>query len=568
MTTDTVTGAVTSPQTAQELFLAKLKAVDQCKLDLALTKKRYLKYNTAEDKLVIESLMDQLNLLKVEATNLKTQLSKVKRQHEREEEANLESQRKQALFSIIKGLVQLDHITCVPELFTKMDRWANVYYWDPPTLRWKQDTGYLNTKFQAMLDNAQYTQDNSDSEEFNSYIQRNCRIALVDWNTKCLFKNGVLVGDYLVPNEYQFYVRSEYPFTLLTEAQFHTRADRSLLFYRFHQVTDQWEEICWWVGRCIRHCAMEYFLFFLGPPSGGKSPWARAIKNIIGKVGSDPLTKLGEKGGLATSYDKPINIDFDANMSYLINDTVCLIKQIYGDDPVQNVRLLYANSFQVRISPYMLVLTNTMPKIASGVNQDAVFKRAFLCMFNNQLEDDKDFKVMLDEPEFLDLFGSFCFWKSFETKLQNGTLCDRRAGRVKEFIKETQDVWMDSAYPVNKAIELLLHRSTNPDSEIFASQISIAVQAWFKDYTYNKLHVAVPVNLMGEITEAITHLGGDKCTREKKKAYMGVDWTKIGHDLLNKAKEILETPDPPEEVSEEQLEKQLNNLVKFVKKPK
>lgn len=543
--------------------------LEQKKIQYAALKKRYLKDPTEDLKHQLDELMGDLSKMRLDLSELKAQRKQSKKQEEKAQEELLEEKRKIALFTIFERLAQTRHITCIPELYNKMDIWENIRWWNGAKWVSTKDCSSIFTELRELLENDQYINDKHDSSEFNEYLQRHHRVYLTQWNTYLMFKNGILIDGILCPNCPDYYTYKEYPFNLLFPLELSHRLDISFMLHHFKLVTSDWEEICWWVGNCIRHMPMEYYLIFLGQPSGGKSPWAKTIKNVFGTVGTDGYDQLGDKGGLATSWDKDINIDFDANIAYLTSQTVSKIKQIFGDDPTQNVRILYKNPFQAKISPYMLVLINTMPKIPQGVNSSALFKRTYICEFNQQLQDNHDFKAMIEDPEFIDLFGSFCYWKSFEDKLKNGEYCNRRYNRLADFIAQTERQWMDSAYPVRKAINYLLRRSTNPDDEINQRTISIVVQKWFQDKTLNPLNVSLPANLIGDITEAIGLLGGDKCQRNKTKVYEGVYWTKEGMilylDSMKEPKpEVVNSTSTSEKPIEVKTEEPINKSQKLV----
>lgn len=503
----------------------------------------------------------------------KKALTKAQRREEELEQETKESERKNKLFEIFDILILKYRLCVIPEFYRNTNPWINVRWWDTNKKDWLEagDNPMVIEDLRSQVSACGYINDKLDMLEFNAYIQRHMPVHWDQWDKYLYFQNGVLVNNHLVVNHPQFYTKFQYPFRLLSQEELALRVDRPFLRHRFAQVTDQWEEICWWVGHALRQSPMEYFFFFLGPPSGGKTPWASVIRALFGKIGTDPIDGLGEKGGLGTWWDKRINIDFDANIAYLPNVSIAKIKQIFGDDPEQNVRLLFQNPFQVKILPYLIVLINTMPKINQGINVNALFKRARICEFNHQLNDDPDFKEMIKDPEFIDLFGSVCYWKSFEETLENGDYCNRRKGRLIEFMEDTKLLWQDSAYPVRKAIMFLLRRSIQVEDEIDSRELSAVVQCWFNSKEHNRLQVSVPTNLAAEITEAVSQLGGDKCMRNKRKAYEGVYWTEKGLDFLAQyrkgSKATVANPIPPTEPSDDWFgqSSKLNELKQWVK---
>jgi hypothetical protein len=552
--------------TLECLLMSIETQLTQKKIEFARIKKEYIANPSPDKQQLLDELSADLAKLKLDLTGMRADYRKAKKQEQKAEEELIEEKRKIALFGIFDQLAAARHITCIPEMYNKMDIWLNVKWWNGQKWVSTKESNSIFAEFRAIFEQEQYITDKHDTGEFNEYLQHHHCVHLDRWNQHFMFKNGILIDGTLHPNLPEYYTYKEYPFHLILEADLAKRVDLSFLTYHFQMVTADWEEICWWVGNCLRHMPMEYYLIFLGQPSGGKSPWAKAIKNIFGEVGTDGYDQLGVTGGLSTSWDKDINIDFDANIAYLSSQTISKIKQIYGDDPNQNVRLLYQNPFQTKISPYMLVLINTMPKIPQGVNSSALFKRTYICEFNRQLQDNHDFKEMVEDEEFNDLFGSYCYWRSFNPLLSNRENCNRRLNRLNDFIAQTERQWMDSAYPVRKAITYLLKRSTNPDDEIFQRTISIVVQQWFKDPKLNPLNASIPVNLIGEITEAIGLLGGDKCQREKKKAYEGVYWTKEGMEMYLKSTKdaTTTTPSLPEKQPEQEPTKPRNQDQKLV----
>jgi len=473
--------------------------------------------------------------MKKKCDHLQKQLQQ---RQDQEAQETKEKIRKETLFKIFDDIIFKWHITAIPEYRSGTDPWKNIRWWDPSQNRWVK-CDEVNIVFSAFKDQVnlhQYLDEKRDVVELNEYIQRHSSRKLTEWDTYLYFQNGVLVDGVLVVNQYDYYVITQYNFALIRQADMAIRLDRAFLIHRLGMVTSQWEEICWWVGHAIRQSPMEYFLFFLGPPSGGKTPWATVVSSLFDRYGTDSLTELGEKSGLATWWDKRINIDFDANIAFLPNNSVAKIKQIFGDDPTQSIRLLFQSQFQWKVSPYFLVLINTMPKINQGINTNALFKRSRICEFNCQLNDDPSFKEIIKEQEFLNLFGSFCYWKSFEDHLRNGDLCNRRLGRLQDFMADTERQWMDSAYPVRKAIFYLLRRSVEVDEFLTSQHLSAVVQKWFKSKDHNTLQVSLPTNLIGEITEAVKLLGGSRVRREKNDAYLGVYWTPEGFDFQTKVK--------------------------------
>jgi hypothetical protein len=509
--------------------------VQSANLEYMSLKKLYTKSPTPILKTQLDQKYTEYTKIKYQFKEIQSDYRYAKKMEEKEERDSLENQRKITLFGMFEAICEQHYAYAIPELFNDKARWENIKWWENG--KWasmKDESNLLLDEFYKRAKINQYILDKNDSFEFNHYIQSQRVQYLSNWNKYLLFKNGLMDEKQIVKNQPEYFTYKEFQYNLLDKKQLLERIDLPFLIYQFKLVTKDWDEICWWVGCAIRHLPMEYFLFFLGQPSGGKSPWAKAIKNLFSAVGTDGFDSLGDNGGLATSWDKEINIDFDANIAYLTSKTISKIKQIFGDDPAQNVKLLFHNAFQTKISPYMVVLINTMAKIPQGVNASALFKRAKVCEFNRQLPDNKDFKTMLEEQDFIDLFGSFCYWKSFDLKLENGDLCDRRANRLQAFINDTERQWMDSAYPVRNAINFLCKRSTNPDDIITARVLSAVVQLWFKDPKLNPLAVGLPSNLIGDITEAIKLLGGDKCIRNKKNAYEGVYWTEEGMKLYVK----------------------------------
>jgi len=503
-------------------------------LDYKQTQKLYTKNPTPYLEEQVKSKFMELSRIKLQLKDLQQNYKLKKKIEEKDQLELIESQRKQIVFELFEHLCMEKYIVAIPELKDKIHIWNNIYWWENGHWVTIKESTTLLPELKSRAAVNQYIIDKNDEVEFNNYIQSNKSVFLNQWNKYLLFQNGLLDSGRLVPNMPEYFTFEEYQFNLLSQKTLKNRIDFAFLIYNLKKVTPDWDEIGWYIGNCLRKQNMEYFLFFLGPPSGGKSPWAKCIRRLFKKIGIDAFDTLGDNGGLNTSYDKQINIDFDANMAFLTAKTVSKIKQIYGDDPEQSVRLLFLNTFSAKISPYMVVLINTMPKLPPGVNATAVFKRAHLCDFYNILEDNPDFKEMTQEQDFIDLFGSFCYWKSFDEKLEDGRNCNLRIGRLNEFVNETEKKWLNSAYAVRTAIQYLCKRSIKIEDVINVRTLSAVVQMWFSDPKLNPLSMSLPSEIVGDITEAVHLMGGDKCIRQKQNMYEGIWWTPEGLQLFGK----------------------------------
>jgi hypothetical protein len=329
------------------------------------------------------------------------------------------------------------------------------------------------------------------------------------WNTHIAFKNGIWEDGHLRDMKADDFQLRIYHFNLLPMENVKEAEWRPALL----QATRDADVVCHYVGGCLRREMSEYFLSFLGSPSSGKSPWLKKISRIIGNenVGRDPLAQLGAIGGLNTWYESCINIDSDADMPYLHKDVFGIVKRIFGDDDEVAVRLLYLGNFRADMLGYMIFATNQLPKIVGGVDSNAIFKRCYCCEFLNTFEDDPAFKLWLDQPELSDQIGSYCFYLPTKSwRLDMG---------LSNFIHRTQELWNNSAYPIRTILRGLIQRTTDPELYITRAELAMIIA----DELSGK-GIALPINLIAEITESIRLMGGDKCQRGKREAYEGVEW--------------------------------------------
>jgi hypothetical protein len=415
---------------------------------------------------------------------------------------------------IVLDLHHIYHVVIIPEL-KGQDLWDSVRWFNPEIKQWETDIAVLVEfverevpKYKTKAGDPRVA-DMKTYKEIVGKIGKLFPVPLKLWNTHIAFPNGIWEEGKLRPTKWDDYQLRIYPFALAKKESLHP--ERWL--GKLQEATADWAIILHYLGSCLRRDPSEYGLFFLGTPSTGKSPWLRVIRAVIGEenVGSDSFVAMGDKSGLSTMWDKVMNLDTDANMSYLPNSSIAIIKKIFGDDKTIPVRLLFRDTFLTEISPYMVIGTNQMPKMNVGVDADGVFKRFFMCEFTKKFADDPKFKEWLMAEETIAEIGSYCF------------LLPKKSWRddmgVELFIKMTKDRWMNSAYPVRTILNGLIQRSFDPDSIITRSELAVEVSTALADKG-----ITIPVNLTSEITEAIHLMGGDKCQRDKRPAYEGIEW--------------------------------------------
>lgn len=145
-----------------------------------------------------------------------------------------------------------------------------------------------------------------------------------------------------------------------------------------------------------------------GVKSNGKSTYLEVIQNILGEenYSSLDLKEIGDRFKTASMFGKLANIGDDISSEY-INDTGVFKKLATGD--AVNVELKGQDAFDFKNYAKMLFSANSIPRIGSGKDYQAVLKRLVIIPFNAKFSrEDDDFDPYIDtklaEQESIEYF--------------------------------------------------------------------------------------------------------------------------------------------------------------------
>lgn len=145
-----------------------------------------------------------------------------------------------------------------------------------------------------------------------------------------------------------------------------------------------------------------------GIKSNGKSTYLEVIQNILGEenYSSLDLKEIGDRFKTAAMFGKLANVGDDISSEY-INDTGTFKKLATGN--AVNVELKGQDAFDFKSYAKMLFSANSIPRIGSGKDYQAVIKRLIIIPFNAKFSrEDDDFDPYIDtklaEQEALEYF--------------------------------------------------------------------------------------------------------------------------------------------------------------------
>lgn len=212
-----------------------------------------------------------------------------------------------------------------------------------------------------------------------------------------LFRNGVLdirTDELLPPSE-------NYTFTNRIPWDYNPNAYDQLADETLNKIACHDKEIRMLLEEVIGYTFYRQNRFtkafiLTGVKSNGKSTYLEVIQNILGEenYSSLDLKEIGDRFKTAAMFGKLANIGDDISSEY-ISDTGTFKKLATGN--AVNVELKGQDTFEFKNYSKMLFSANSIPRIGSGKDYQAVIKRLVIIPFNAKFSrNDADFDPYID----------------------------------------------------------------------------------------------------------------------------------------------------------------------------